>query len=167
MVIDSSKLVNGEVKKLTNVKLDLDKERFKPWYAAATFCSVSGTIKKVDFSLEVELKIKSEFSALCYKCGEPADVKINLEVNNTIDLTGQTYASFVDGKQFDLSEYVEEELILNFPTKVVCKENCLGLCGYCGKNLNKGKCNCEYAVDDDSNNPFSELKKIFKNKEID
>ena len=167
MVINSSKMINGEVKKLSKVKLDLNNERFKPYYAAATFCSVSGTVKKVDFSLELEFKIESEFSSLCYKCGEPAVFNINLEVNNTIDLTGEIVASFVDGKLFDLSEYVEEELILNMPSKIVCKEDCLGLCGSCGKNLNKGKCNCAHRIEEDVNNPFSELKKILKNKEID
>lgn len=167
MVINSSRMVNGEVKKLSKVKLNLNNERFKPYYATVSFCSVSGFVKKVDFNLEIEIKIESEFLALCYKCGDPAVFNINTEVNDTIDLTGQIPYNFVKGKQFNLSEYVEEELILNFPSKIVCKEDCLGLCGSCGKNLNKGKCNCEYAIKDNANNPFSELKKILKNKEID
>jgi uncharacterized protein len=45
----------------------------------------------------------------------------------------------------DLSDDVKECLLLAIPLKVVCKEDCAGLCLSCGKNLNMmrfGQCDC-------------------------
>ncbi len=39
----------------------------------------------------------------------------------------------------------EEELILNFPSRLLCKEGCRGLCPKCGANLNEGDCGCSTA----------------------
>ena len=33
--------------------------------------------------------------------------------------------------------------MLELPTKVLCKEDCKGLCPKCGKDLNLGSCDCK------------------------
>lgn len=49
---------------------------------------------------------------------------------------------------FDLSEIVRQELQLNAPLRVLCDEECRGLCPTCGQNLNQAACQCELeAVD--------------------
>ena len=35
-----------------------------------------------------------------------------------------------------------EQIILEFPTKVLCKPDCKGLCSKCGADLNDGECSC-------------------------
>ena len=42
----------------------------------------------------------------------------------------------------DVSTYIKEAVILEFPIKAVCEDDCLGLCPTCGKNKNEVKCNC-------------------------
>ena len=42
---------------------------------------------------------------------------------------------------------MREELLLFFPTKMLCKPDCKGLCCKCGKNLNDGPCDCQKDVD--------------------
>lgn len=37
---------------------------------------------------------------------------------------------------------VREQFQLQVPMNAVCKDDCLGLCPQCGKNWNKGRCNC-------------------------
>ena len=44
---------------------------------------------------------------------------------------------------FDLSELVRQELQLNAPFRVLCDEECRGLCPHCGQNLNEAACQCE------------------------
>jgi uncharacterized protein len=53
-----------------------------------------------------------------------------------------------DTRSIDISEYVHDAVILSLPLKPLCKENCLGLCSRCGKNLNEGECNCERTTSD-------------------
>ena len=43
----------------------------------------------------------------------------------------------------DLGPLVRELALLSLPTKVLCREDCLGLCQECGANLNDGDCGCD------------------------
>ena len=43
----------------------------------------------------------------------------------------------------DIDEMLLELLELDFPSKILCKEECLGLCSKCGKDLNEGACGCD------------------------
>ncbi len=43
----------------------------------------------------------------------------------------------------DLDSEVREELIVNYPLKPLCRQDCKGMCLKCGKNLNIEKCDCE------------------------
>ena len=42
----------------------------------------------------------------------------------------------------DISEDVRQYLLLAVPLKVLCREECKGLCPRCGVNLNQGHCEC-------------------------
>ncbi len=50
--------------------------------------------------------------------------------------------------EVDLSQAVEETLVLNVPMVPLCRENCSGLCAVCGQNLNLGTCHCRDDVID-------------------
>jgi len=56
----------------------------------------------------------------------------------------ETYA----GKEIDLAPAVREQILLQIPSSPLCREECLGLCPRCGKNLNEGECGCDRAVVD-------------------
>lgn len=43
----------------------------------------------------------------------------------------------------DLSDAIREAVVLHIPMKVLCKENCNGICKVCGQDLNVTPCNCE------------------------
>ena len=49
----------------------------------------------------------------------------------------------VDGDQLDLDELVLSDILLSLPTKILCHEDCKGLCPVCGKDLNIGSCECK------------------------
>lgn len=57
----------------------------------------------------------------------------------------------------DLGEALREELILDAPRYVVCKEECLGLCARCGADLNEGACGC---VTDESDPRWDALRAL-------
>lgn len=42
----------------------------------------------------------------------------------------------------DITDDLRQEIVLDFPLKMLCRENCKGLCPHCGMNLNEGECNC-------------------------
>ncbi len=42
----------------------------------------------------------------------------------------------------DIDDSVREALILSFPMRLLCNEDCPGLCPKCGKPLREGSCGC-------------------------
>ena len=42
----------------------------------------------------------------------------------------------------DLTEAIRQYALLLVPMKPLCREDCAGLCPYCGHNLNQGSCDC-------------------------
>ncbi len=49
----------------------------------------------------------------------------------------------LDADQMDMREVVREQLLLNLPDQIFCKEDCKGLCQKCGANLNLIDCSCK------------------------
>jgi len=56
---------------------------------------------------------------------------------------GEADLDVYHGKQIDLDPIVREQVLLSLPMHVVCREDCRGLCGMCGQNLNEAACGCE------------------------
>ncbi len=42
----------------------------------------------------------------------------------------------------DITEDVRQTVLIAVPLKLLCREDCLGLCPHCGKDLNEGPCGC-------------------------
>ena len=62
-------------------------------------------------------------------------------------------------------EAVRACVLLEVPAKVLCREDCKGLCPVCGANLNHGTCTCQEGAE--VTNPFSALKSIvLKDEEV-
>lgn len=49
------------------------------------------------------------------------------------------------GKLLDLTEDIREDILLAFPLRFLCAENCPGFCLRCGQNLKTGTCGCATA----------------------
>lgn len=57
----------------------------------------------------------------------------------------------------DISKFVQDSLMLALPFKIICQEDCQGLCAQCGTNLNEGSCDCEDTSIDPRWNKLKEL----------
>jgi len=49
---------------------------------------------------------------------------------------------YYQGEGLLLEEAVREQVLLALPLKMICREDCKGLCPQCGQNLNEGPCSC-------------------------
>lgn len=100
----------------------------------------------------------------CDRCLKPVRIDISVDSETVVfapDYTGDTTdaSEFMDGYKFDVEELILSELCLNWPTKVLCKEDCKGICSVCGKDLNEGDCGCDRFV---PNAAFAGLSDLFK-----
>jgi uncharacterized protein len=55
--------------------------------------------------------------------------------------------SFYQQDRLDVDELVLEQLELSLPTRILCQEDCKGLCAQCGIDLNTTSCNCQPPMD--------------------
>ncbi len=84
---------------------------------------------------------------ICSRCGEGFDFSHSFRIERPVarklvaDENDEYILTDEDGF-IDLSAVFDDELLLELPTKLLCRESCKGLCPKCGKNLNKGSCNC-------------------------
>lgn len=68
-----------------------------------------------------------------------------------------------EGDEIDLTESIQEQLVMALPVKPLCRTTCKGLCSQCGADLNEGACDCHEQVMDGK---FAALKN-FKVKKKD
>lgn len=47
-----------------------------------------------------------------------------------------------EGESIELNEIAVTDLLLQLPTKILCSDDCKGLCMICGCDLNESQCNC-------------------------
>lgn len=86
----------------------------------------------------------------CDRCLEDVSVTIPVNIDRQIDLDSLKdgnqdvdEVSFMDGCMLDADILVKDEIVVALPTKILCKEDCRGLCPQCGANLNKESCDCQ------------------------
>ena len=140
-------------------------------------------LSKEDVSVDVnylqkrQLEIVGKTSLLleipCDRCLEPVAKKINLDFVKKVDLNQSEddmfsdefdESNYIDGYTLDVDKLVYNEVLIGWPTKILCSEDCKGICNVCGQNLNLGSCDCE----DTSLDPrMSVIRDLFKNfKEV-
>ena len=87
----------------------------------------------------------------CARCLTPVATPFQLEFDLQIDLNlseeereeKEEDSSFVEGDELDVEELVRNELIVQWPIRVLCKDDCKGICSRCGANLNIQTCDCD------------------------
>ena len=72
--------------------------------------------------------------------------------------------SFMEGYCLNVETFVYNEIIGNWPAKILCKDDCKGLCLVCGQNRNLKECGCNTFVPDPR---MAVIQDIFNaNKEV-
>lgn len=108
----------------------------------------------------------------CDRCLEPVRMEFKPEYDRKVVLGGEDAGqaeqseetSYIDGYALDADELVRKEILIGWPAKILCREDCKGICSVCGQNLNEGTCNCE---DTGLDPRMSVIRDVFKNfKEV-
>lgn len=66
--------------------------------------------------------------------------------------------SYYASEEIDLAPLIAEQVVLALPTRPLCSEDCRGLCGNCGANLNGAACGCATVDGDPRTALFRSLK---------
>ena len=58
-----------------------------------------------------------------------------------------TEIGYYEGEGLLLEDVLREQVLLASPVKLICRDDCKGLCSQCGTNLNNATCNCQQPGD--------------------
>ena len=109
-----------------------------------------GRIYNVAGVLRMTGEIETEMVCICDRCGtmfersKTTKVDVILAEEESED-NPDLFA--LQGETVDLDEVLSSCFIMDMDMKVLCSENCKGLCPNCGKNLNLGPCGCRKEPD--------------------
>jgi uncharacterized protein len=112
-----------------------------------------------------DIRIKGELSTClelpCARCLEQVkqDIQRNFELlyrplgadagREELSVTAaEAEVGYYQGEGVLLEDVLREQILLEVPLKVICREDCKGLCAHCGKNLNEGSCSCAEPIED-------------------
>lgn len=114
---------------------------------------------------------KLTFVFACDRCLR--DVDYTFDIAFELELVSPEYAGadaenydsdFMEQYHLNVDKLINNEILLNWPVKILCSEDCKGICKSCGKNLNDGACGCDDFVPDPR---MAMIKDIFNaNKEV-
>lgn len=119
----------------------------------------------------VEGKGKVTFDMQCDRClkSVPKDVEFEFSYEvyspeQPCEDADEDEQNFMEGYELNVVSLVNNEILMSWPMKVLCKPQCKGICTVCGKDLNTGECGCDTFVPDPR---WAALKDIFNaNKEV-
>ena len=106
----------------------------------------------------------------CDRCLEQVAVKIPYEIDQKLDMKKSDTErvqdldenDYLTGMDLDVDRLVYLEVLMSWPLKVLCREDCKGICSRCGKNLNKGFCGCAEEPKDPRMAAISDIFSKFK-----
>jgi len=103
----------------------------------------------------------TKLELVCSRCLEPVPFEVNVkfdQIFRPLDGSGragehsisegETEIDFYSGDGIELEDALKEQVLLNLPSKPLCREECRGLCVHCGSNLNVKACGCKPAAID-------------------
>ena len=126
-------------------------------------CEMDKSSTQIILNCNLQISVKQ----VCDRCNAESEEMIVTDFKNIYFLTsnrsnadedesGIYYLTSEDDK-IDLSSGTVENALLTIPMKILCKDDCKGLCSICGVNKNEKECDC---VADTSNPVWEKLLKL-------
>ena len=132
---------------------------------------VKGEVTNTAGYMRMYLEASVDYETKCARCLSPVSGAFSLDLEKTVaprnllsDLDEDRlddYAIIEDGF-LDMDEQLSAQLEMEFPARFLCSEDCKGLCQRCGKNLNKGECDCSETEIDPRLAPLKKLLEEMK-----
>ena len=108
--------------------------------------AVTGEVANHAGLLELHAQLRADMLCQCARClkefEKPLEMPVTAYLTQELeDEDNEDYYLIEDGEA-DLDEIMRDALIFNFEPRILCSEDCKGLCPKCGKDLNEGPCGC-------------------------
>ena len=171
-VVDVTKIYNGTVSEMV-LDFDLDIEEGStddyvfenaPKAEAKILEKARGKDDNESY-VALSVRVTGSYTCLCARCAKELtkDLCVNAEygVTRTLGDDSDEYVEAPEG-MLDVGEIARTLFYLELPQRVLCKDDCRGLCPVCGTDLNLSTCSCKQVK---KGTGLEGLKKLLDNYE--
>ena len=117
------------------------------------------TLTHTNRSILVQGTLTATATGYCNRCLEPVDFPISFTMEDeylpSIDITSgarlpETQDAFIinENHVLNLEDAFNQYIVTATPMKVLCRDDCAGLCSICGRNQNHDSCSCLSTIKD-------------------
>ena len=154
MLLGLSKIIDCPGQSVTfSTSVDLSDLQYGEVYPVTEPVQASGVVRNTAGVLVMTGSIHTTIHGVCDRCAGdfhrnvefPIDVVLVTELTN--EENEDEWVFPLEGDSADLEDIVRTVFVLNLDSKLLCKDDCQGLCCRCGKNLNEGPCGCQKELD--------------------
>ncbi len=146
------------------LSLDLRGETFGGCAPVTEPVECRGQVRNTAGVLVLAGTLSTTLHGVCDRCASdvvrpvefPVEAVLTREIANEQD--ADPWIFLLEGDSADLDDIMTTAFVLSMDSKLLCREDCKGLCPTCGKNLNDGPCQCRAEPDP----RFAVLKQLLK-----
>jgi uncharacterized protein len=128
------------------------------------------TLTKAKGIILVKGSMIATVQGICNRCLNPVDLSVQFKIEEqyfpSIDIVSglplpENPENYVidESHVIDLSEALNQYTLMAMPMKILCKQDCAGICPSCGRNLNEGLCKCKAQIKNHRWSKLANLKK--------
>ena len=153
MIIDISKVVksiNKEVSEEVSIELTSFESRLGDFPILQKSPVALTITNQENKTLFIRGAVDVTLSIPCGRCLEEVPTQICFDIDKKLDINESVLLDdemeendYLIGFELDVDKLVYAEILVNWPMRVLCKDDCEGICKVCGANLNKGDCGCQ------------------------
>ena len=131
---------------IIDVNLDIQEAKLGAKTLFVQPAHLSGTLQNRAGIVTLSYTVSANFHTDCDRCLAVVDTPVVFKFEHILvkQVNDDSNDDFivVPSLVLDLDELALSDIILELPSKVLCKEDCKGLCPLCGINLNEKSCTC-------------------------
>jgi uncharacterized protein len=105
------------------------------------------SVARISGGFLITVEMAAHVYGPCFRCLREVALAVEAEQEEFVpqdpsEWEAEDLSPFVDDLVVDVSGIAREALVLALPLKVLCRDECPGLCPRCGLDLNEGRCDC-------------------------
>ncbi len=112
-------------------------------------------ITRLISGLLMRLRLSSTITGPCHRCLEGAAVPVSIDASEyqadhpEPGAEAEEVCDYLAGGDLDVATWAKDAIVLAMPLKILCRQDCAGLCTTCGVDLNQAACACSAPESDD------------------
>ena len=144
--------------------VDLSDLRYGNSYPVTEAVEAEGQVRNTAGVLVMTGSIRTTIHGVCDRCATEFDRQIEFPIDVVLvtELANEEnedeWVFPLEGDSADLEDIVRTVFVLNLDSKLLCSDDCKGLCCGCGRNLNHESCSCQKELDP----RFAALKQLLE-----